>query len=144
MNIEIYQIQTKYINHDPNNDNTQVLCVLNVEYINTNVLLTDKSTQKKKHQSIYIGIHTNLMEKVSLSGRPDQAQNCTITNISMTSLGLKCLEGFNGGLTQSFMLEVRELNTQVSKAQNPSVKWCSLCAFHIKSNIFKCFLILFT
>lgn len=48
-----------------------------------------------------------------VSGRPDQVQNCTITNISMTSLGVKCAEGFNGGLLQSFMLEVRELNTLV-------------------------------
>lgn len=47
------------------------------------------------------------------SGRPDQVQNCTITNISMTSLGVKCSEGFNGGLSQSFMLEVRDMNTQV-------------------------------
>ena len=48
-----------------------------------------------------------------ISGRPDQVHNCTITNISMTSLGIKCLEGFNGGLTQSFMLEVRDMSTQV-------------------------------
>lgn len=46
-------------------------------------------------------------------GRPDQVHNCTITNISMTSLGIRCLEGFNGGLTQSFMLEVRDMSTQV-------------------------------
>lgn len=31
----------------------------------------------------------------------------------MTSLGVKCSEGFNGGLSQSFMLEVRDMNTQV-------------------------------
>lgn len=46
-------------------------------------------------------------------GRPDQVHNCTITNISMTSLGIRCLEGFNGGLQQSFMLEVRDMSTQV-------------------------------
>lgn len=50
---------------------------------------------------------------IKISGRPDQVHNCTITNISMTSLGIKCLEGFNGGLTQSFMLEVRDMSTQV-------------------------------
>lgn len=47
-------------------------------------------------------------------GRPDQVHNCTITNISMTSLGVRCSEGFNGGLAQSFMLEVRDMNTQVN------------------------------
>lgn len=31
----------------------------------------------------------------------------------MTSLGVKCAEGFNGGLLQSFMLEVRDTHTQV-------------------------------
>lgn len=50
---------------------------------------------------------------ILISGRPDQVHNCTITNISMTSLGIRCLEGFNGGLTQSFMLEVRDMSTQV-------------------------------
>lgn len=41
-----------------------------------------------------------------ISGRPDQVHNCTITNISMTSFAVKCSEGFNGGLPQSFFLEV--------------------------------------
>ncbi|XP_055324788.1 protein turtle [Sitodiplosis mosellana] len=53
---------------------------------------------------------------VIAAGRPDQVHNCTITNISMTSLGIKCLEGFNGGLTQSFMLEVRDMSTQDIRA----------------------------
>lgn len=55
------------------------------------------------------------MMMTMISGRPDQVHNCTITNISMTSLGIRCLEGFNGGLTQSFMLEVRDMSTQVIK-----------------------------
>lgn len=32
----------------------------------------------------------------------------------MTSLGIRCIEGFNGGLAQSFMLEVRDMSTQVN------------------------------
>lgn len=48
------------------------------------------------------------------SGRPDQVQNCSITNVSMTSLSISCTEGFHGGLTQSFMLEVRDMSTQVT------------------------------
>lgn len=54
--------------------------------------------------------------QVFVPGRPDQVHNCTITNISMTSLGIRCIEGFNGGLAQSFMLEVRDMSTQVSPA----------------------------
>lgn len=56
------------------------------------------------------------MIKVYFSGRPDQVHNCTITNISMTSLGVRCSEGFNGGLAQSFMLEVRDTQSQDIKA----------------------------
>lgn len=48
-----------------------------------------------------------------VSGRPDQVHNCTITNISTTSLSVKCADGFNGGMKQSFMLEVKDMHTQV-------------------------------
>ncbi|XP_060532294.1 nephrin-like isoform X2 [Cylas formicarius] len=46
------------------------------------------------------------------AGRPDQVHNCTVMNISMTSLSIRCSEGFNGGLTQAFLLEVRESHSQ--------------------------------
>lgn len=49
------------------------------------------------------------------AGRPDQVHNCTILNISMTSFSIKCSEGFNGGLPQSFLLEVRESHSQEIK-----------------------------
>ncbi|XP_044744412.1 nephrin-like isoform X1 [Coccinella septempunctata] len=50
------------------------------------------------------------------AGRPDQVHNCTVTNISMTSFSVKCSEGFNGGLPQSFYLEVRESESQELKS----------------------------
>ena len=34
----------------------------------------------------------------------------------MTTLGIRCVEGFNGGLAQSFMLEVRDSHTQEIRA----------------------------
>ncbi|XP_013147815.1 PREDICTED: hemicentin-2 isoform X1 [Papilio polytes] len=46
------------------------------------------------------------------AGRPDQVHNCTVVNASLTSFGVRCSEGFNGGLPQSFLLEVREIVTQ--------------------------------
>ncbi|XP_050305453.1 protein turtle homolog B-like isoform X2 [Anthonomus grandis grandis] len=49
------------------------------------------------------------------AGRPDQVHNCSTTNISMTSLQIRCAEGFNGGLTQAFLLEMRESQTQHTK-----------------------------
>ncbi|KAL0269902.1 UNVERIFIED_CONTAM: hypothetical protein PYX00_007485 [Menopon gallinae] len=55
------------------------------------------------------------------AGRPDPVNNCTVANISMTSFSLKCAEGFNGGLPQSFILEVLEINTQQLKANITSL-----------------------
>ncbi|CAG9835037.1 unnamed protein product, partial [Diabrotica balteata] len=49
------------------------------------------------------------------AGRPDQVHNCTLLNISMTSFNIRCSEGFNGGLPQSFLLEVRESQSQELK-----------------------------
>lgn len=54
------------------------------------------------------------------SGRPDQVHNCTITNISMTSLSIRCSEGFNGGLTQQFMLEIKDSGTSELRANYSS------------------------
>lgn len=56
----------------------------------------------------------------SFAGRPDQVHNCTITNISMTSMSIRCSEGFNGGLTQQFMLEVRDSQTSELRANYSS------------------------
>ena len=53
-------------------------------------------------------------------GRPDQVHNCTITNISMTSMGVRCSEGFNGGLPQTFMVEVRDSHTTDLRANYSS------------------------
>nr|XP_034833774.1 kin of IRRE-like protein 1 isoform X2 [Maniola hyperantus] len=46
------------------------------------------------------------------AGRPDQVHNCTVVNASLTSFGVRCSEGFNGGMPQSFLLEVRDIVTQ--------------------------------
>lgn len=54
------------------------------------------------------------------TGRPDQVHNCTITNISMTSLSVRCLEGFNGGIKQEFMLEVKDSQTSELRANYTS------------------------
>ncbi|KNC30470.1 hypothetical protein FF38_07746 [Lucilia cuprina] len=51
----------------------------------------------------------------SLTGRrPDQVHNCTLANISMTSLTVTCTDGFNGGLPQLFILELVDTQTNVS------------------------------
>ncbi|EDS45463.1 conserved hypothetical protein [Culex quinquefasciatus] len=51
-------------------------------------------------------------------GRPDQVHNCSLANVSMTSLNVRCYEGFNGGLAQSFFLELRDTHTQEVRFNN--------------------------
>ncbi|XP_040152153.1 neural cell adhesion molecule 1 isoform X2 [Anopheles arabiensis] len=54
------------------------------------------------------------------AGRPDQVHNCTVANVSMTSLAVRCYEGFNGGLAQSFFLELRDSHSQEMRFNNTS------------------------
>ncbi|KAH8294938.1 hypothetical protein KR018_004471 [Drosophila ironensis] len=50
------------------------------------------------------------------AGRPEKVHNCTVTNISMTSLTVTCSDGFNGGLPQNFNMELQDSYTQEIKA----------------------------
>ncbi|RZF47471.1 hypothetical protein LSTR_LSTR007398, partial [Laodelphax striatellus] len=54
------------------------------------------------------------------AGRPDQVQNCSVSNTSTTSFYIRCAEGFNGGLPQSFWMEVREAESQLLRANMSS------------------------
>lgn len=47
--------------------------------------------------------------------------NCTTSNTSTNSFSVRCAEGFNGGLPQSFLLEVRESNSQELRANLTSM-----------------------
>ncbi|TDG44787.1 hypothetical protein AWZ03_008761 [Drosophila navojoa] len=49
--------------------------------------------------------------QIVAAGRPFPLQNCTVSNQSVDSLQVDCIEGFDGGLPQSFMLELVELNS---------------------------------
>lgn len=42
------------------------------------------------------------------AGRPFPLQNCTVFNQSSDSLQVECMEGFDGGLPQGFILELVE------------------------------------
>ncbi|XP_035703880.1 protein turtle isoform X2 [Folsomia candida] len=53
---------------------------------------------------------------VIAAGRPDTVHNCTVANHSTDSFFLYCTEGFNGGLPQSFILELRESQSDKLKA----------------------------
>ncbi|XP_063921437.1 contactin-1 [Zophobas morio] len=47
--------------------------------------------------------------QVVIAGRPSQLQNCTVSNQTSDSLQVDCMEGFDGGLPQSFFMEILEL-----------------------------------
>ncbi|KAL1513906.1 hypothetical protein ABEB36_003245 [Hypothenemus hampei] len=47
--------------------------------------------------------------QVVIAGRPSQLQNCSLQNQTTNSLQIECVEGYDGGLTQSFDMEVLEL-----------------------------------
>jgi len=54
-----------------------------------------------------------------IAGRPDTVHNCSVANHTSDSFFVHCTEGFNGGLPQSFILELYEslstkLKTNVS------------------------------
>ncbi|ETN67965.1 hypothetical protein AND_000204 [Anopheles darlingi] len=59
-------------------------------------------------------------QQQKVMSRPDQVHNCTVANVSMTSLSVRCFEGFNGGLAQSFFLELRDSHTQEVRFNNTS------------------------
>ena len=48
-----------------------------------------------------------------ISGPPDPPTNCSVLNQTTDSLEVQCLPGFNGGLQQSFLLEVTDIQTKV-------------------------------
>lgn len=52
-----------------------------------------------------------------VSGRPDSPHNCSVLNQTTDSLHVECTEGFDGGLSQEFTLEMDlEVATDVAKA----------------------------
>lgn len=40
-------------------------------------------------------------------GKPDKVSNCTVKNITAISFYIECKEGYNGGMPQTFYLEVK-------------------------------------
>ena len=52
------------------------------------------------------------VNNVFIIGPPDAPRNCTVTNITVHTLTLECLPGFNGGSDQTFYLEVYSSNSK--------------------------------
>ena len=51
----------------------------------------------------------NSISNFYFAGRPFSLQNCTVSNQSSDSLQVDCVEGFDGGLPQGFLLELVEM-----------------------------------
>jgi hypothetical protein len=43
---------------------------------------------------------------ISFSGKPDPVKDCSVTNKTFTSIHIECKPGYDGGLQQSFVVEV--------------------------------------
>ncbi|CAH0550166.1 unnamed protein product [Brassicogethes aeneus] len=56
------------------------------------------------------------------AGKPDSPFNCTVVNTTIESLEVECMDGFNGGLPQFFLLEVYDWKTGTLQA-NVSAKF---------------------
>ncbi|XP_049821876.1 titin isoform X1 [Aethina tumida] len=49
---------------------------------------------------------------INPAGKPDPLTNCTIVNQTAESLHVECMEGFDGGLQQEFIMEVYDSQTR--------------------------------
>lgn len=47
-----------------------------------------------------------------LTGKPDPLSNCTVSNQTANVLQLECIEGFDGGLPQTFEVDVYYARTK--------------------------------
>jgi hypothetical protein len=63
------------------------------------------------------------------AGKPDTVTNCTVLNQTFDSLFVSCMEGFNGGLQQSFIIEILDFHshTVIRNLTN------SRPAFHVRN-----------
>ena len=65
-------------------------------------------------------IEGGIQQTVLFPGRPAPLSECRLMNHTLPSLRIGCREGFDGGLPQTFQLEVYEndeLKTKVSNAK---------------------------
>lgn len=69
------------------------------------------------------------------TGRPFALQNCSVSNQSSDSLQVECVEGFDGGLPQGFLLELVEMPAlKLVRNLSLPVSVLLLCRYAVHSN----------
>lgn len=61
----------------------------------------------------YIYLYYNIISyRTFYTGRPDSLENCSVVNQTSASLMVRCQPGFDGGLSQRFVMEVYDRHGQ--------------------------------
>ena len=56
------------------------------------------------------------------AGKPDPVHNCTVRNATYSTLHVACGSGFDGGLQQGFVMEVRDAQTHFVVANTTNTR----------------------
>ena len=56
------------------------------------------------------------------AGRPDPVTNCTVLNQTYSTLHVQCKPGFDGGLPQSFSMQVMDAKTHFTVANTTNMR----------------------
>lgn len=63
------------------------------------------------------------------AGEPSAPYNCTVFNITASGLQVSCLQGYDGGLAQSFHIQVHQSKTD-KIVFNATSQWSSNFSVH--------------
>lgn len=64
-------------------------------------------TKQKSGESVLYRVSQNFICKSFCApGKPDPVKDCSVTNKTFTSIHVDCKPGYDGGLLQTFVIEV--------------------------------------
>ncbi|PRD33086.1 UNVERIFIED_CONTAM: hypothetical protein NCL1_18478 [Trichonephila clavipes] len=84
--------------------------------------------QKREHLAVY-GVRTILLflSVIFISEPPNPVHNCTVSEETENSFRITCTEGKDGGLSQYFFMEIRDMASNVLQ-QNVSAQTADFTA----------------
>ncbi|KDR21492.1 hypothetical protein L798_04051, partial [Zootermopsis nevadensis] len=90
------------------------------------VVAADYKSGSSDKSSVPSELFLDLLDYIEYEGRPFPLINCSVVNQTSDSLHVECLESFDGGLPQSFLMELLELPSlrpryNVTVARGPPV-----------------------